>query len=70
LIRNLKINLTSYDYKILISVLNMENWVEDYSMLLRWPWMKLAKAHHNWGDKYPHNYFRRTNCDVKYNKMN
>jgi hypothetical protein len=25
LIRNLKINLTSYDYKILISVLNMEN---------------------------------------------
>jgi hypothetical protein len=34
LIRNLKINLASCDYKISIIVLNMENGVEAYSMLL------------------------------------
>ncbi len=31
-------------------MLNMDNKVEVYSMLLGWPWLKLAKAHHNWGD--------------------
>jgi hypothetical protein len=50
LIRNLKINLVGCDYKILINVLNMENGVETYSMLLGWSWLKLARVHHNWGD--------------------
>jgi hypothetical protein len=50
LIRNLKINLTGCDYKISVNVLNMENEVEVYSMLLGWPWLKLAKTHHNWSD--------------------
>jgi hypothetical protein len=47
---NLKINLVSCDYKILGVVLNMENGMEAYSMLLGWPWLKLAKIHHNWDD--------------------
>jgi hypothetical protein len=34
LIRNLKINLTSCDYKILVILLNIDNGVEVYSMLL------------------------------------
>jgi len=46
----IEINLASCDYKILVTVLNMDNGVEAYSMLLGWPWLKLAKAHHNWGD--------------------
>jgi hypothetical protein len=46
-IKNLKINLVGCDYKILVTVLNMENGVEVYSMILGWPWLKLAKAHHN-----------------------
>jgi hypothetical protein len=50
LIKNLKINLACCDYKILVIVLNMENGVEAYSMLLGHPWLKLAKAHHSWGD--------------------
>jgi hypothetical protein len=28
----------------------MENGVEVYSMLLGRPWLKLVRAHHNWGD--------------------
>jgi hypothetical protein len=28
----------------------MENGMEAYSMLLGRPWLKLARAHHNWGD--------------------
>jgi hypothetical protein len=50
LIKNLKINLACCDYKISITMLNMENGVEAYSMLLGHPWLKLAKAHHNWCD--------------------
>jgi hypothetical protein len=50
LIRNLKINLTGCDYKISVIVLNMENGVEAYSMLLGWPWLKLTRDHHNWGE--------------------
>jgi hypothetical protein len=50
LIRNLKINLASCVYKILVIMLNMENGVEAYSMLLGRPWLKLVKAHHKWGD--------------------
>jgi hypothetical protein len=50
LIMNLKISLASCDYKISIIVLNMDNGVEAYSMLLGLPWLKLAKIHHNWGD--------------------
>jgi hypothetical protein len=48
LIRNLKINLAGFVYKILVIMLNMENGVQAYSMLLRRPWPKLAKAHHHW----------------------
>jgi hypothetical protein len=48
LIRNLKIDLAIY--KISIIVLNMENGVEVYSMLLGRPWLKQPKAHHNWDD--------------------
>jgi hypothetical protein len=50
LIKNSKINLVGYDYKISVTMLNMENGTKSYSMLLGWPWLKLAKAHHNWGD--------------------
>jgi len=50
LIKNLKINLAGCDYKISVIVLNMENEVEAYSMLLGRPWLKLARAHHNWND--------------------
>jgi hypothetical protein len=50
LIKNLKISLASYVYKILVIVLNMENGVEVYSMFLGRPWLKATKAHHNWGD--------------------
>jgi hypothetical protein len=48
LIMNLKIDLAIY--KISIIVLNMENRVEGYSMLLGWPWLKHLRAHHNWDD--------------------
>ncbi len=47
-IRNLKIDLVGYVYSII--VLNMEHGIEGYSMLLVKPWLKYAKAHHNWGD--------------------
>jgi hypothetical protein len=50
LIRNLKINLASCVYKILVIVLKMENGVEAHSMLLGRPWLKQTKVHHNWGD--------------------
>ncbi len=51
LIKNFKINLVGCDYKILITILlDMEDGVEAYSMLLWWPCLKLARAHHNWGD--------------------
>jgi len=39
-IRNLKIDLVSYVYKISIIVLNMEHGIETYSMLLVKPWLK------------------------------
>ncbi len=47
LIMNLKINLVGCDYTFSVNVLNVENGMEAYSMLLGWPWLKLAKAHHN-----------------------
>jgi hypothetical protein len=50
LIRNLKINLVGCDYKKNIIVLNMDNGVEAYSMSLGWPWLKLTRIHHNWGN--------------------
>jgi hypothetical protein len=31
-------------------MLNKENGVEAYSMLLGRPWLKLVKVHHKWGD--------------------
>jgi hypothetical protein len=39
-IRNLKIDLINYVYKISIIVLNMEHGIEAYSMLLIKPWLK------------------------------
>jgi len=50
LIKNLKIDLVGYVCKISIIVLNMENGIEAYSMLLGRPWLKQGKMHHNWGD--------------------
>ncbi len=50
LIQNLKIDLASCVYKISVTVSKIENGVEAYSMLLGRPWLKQAKAHHNWGD--------------------
>ncbi len=37
-------------YKIYVILLNMENGVEAYSILLGRPWLKQAKTYHNWGD--------------------
>jgi hypothetical protein len=50
LIRNLKINLVGCDYKNFVTMLDMEDGVEAYFILLWWPSLKLARAHHNWGD--------------------
>jgi hypothetical protein len=50
LIMNLKITSASCVYKILVTMLNMENGVEVCSMLFGRPWLKETKAHHNWGD--------------------
>lgn len=50
LIRNLKINLGGYVYKISMTTLNMENKIEAYSMLLGRLWLKQTKTRHNWGD--------------------
>jgi hypothetical protein len=50
LIRILKINLVGCDYKNFVTMLNMDNGMKAYSILLGRPRLKLAKAHHNWGD--------------------
>lgn len=50
LIKNLKIDLVGYVCKILVIILNMENGIEAYSMLLGRQWLKQRKSHHNWGD--------------------
>jgi hypothetical protein len=50
LIRNLKIDLVGCEFKISITLLNMENGTKTYSTLLGRPWLKQAKANHNWGD--------------------
>jgi hypothetical protein len=44
-----KIKLVSLAYKIEMTILNMENEVETYLMLLR-RWLKQAKAHHDLDD--------------------
>jgi hypothetical protein len=49
LIQNLKIDLTRCTFKISITVLEMEHIPKTYSMLLRRPWLKQAKTHHDWG---------------------
>jgi len=46
----LKIDLDSCVYEISITILNVENGIEAYSMLLGRPWLKQVKIHHNWGD--------------------
>jgi len=46
---NLKIDLASCVYEILVTILNVENGIEA-SMLLGRPWLKQVKNHHNWGD--------------------
>jgi len=50
LIQNLKIDLVACVYKILVTILKMENGVEAYFMFLGRPWLKQVKVHHNWGD--------------------
>jgi hypothetical protein len=50
LIRNLKIDLVGCEYKIFITMLNMGNETKTYSKLLGRPWLKHAKANHNWGE--------------------
>jgi hypothetical protein len=50
LIQNLKINLAHFTLKISITTLQMEDTSKVYSMLLRRPWLKQAKAHHDWGN--------------------
>ncbi len=47
LIRNLKINLGSCVYKILVTTLNMEMGIEAYSMFMGRLWLKQTKAHCN-----------------------
>ncbi len=47
LIKNLKIDLVGYVCKISVIVLNRENGIEAYSMLLGRPWLKQVKMHHN-----------------------
>jgi hypothetical protein len=42
--------LTKVGKEISIMVLNMENGIEAYSMLLGRLWLKQAKVHHSWGD--------------------
>jgi hypothetical protein len=42
--------LTKVGKEISIMVLNMENGIEVYSMLLGRLWLKQAKVHHSWGD--------------------
>jgi hypothetical protein len=49
-IQNLKIDLTRCSYKILVTILIMEEGKEVYSMLLGRPWLKQTKATHNWGN--------------------
>jgi hypothetical protein len=46
LIRNFKINLARCTFKISVTALQMEDTPKAYSMLLRRPWLKQAKAHH------------------------
>lgn len=50
LIQNLKIDLARCSYKILITILIMEEGREVYSMLLGRPWLKQTKATHDWGN--------------------
>jgi hypothetical protein len=50
LIKNLKIDLAGCEYKISITLLNMENGTRTYSMFLGRTWLKQANENHNWGD--------------------
>ncbi len=37
-------------FKISVTLLQMEDVPKIYSMILRRPWVKQAKAHHDWGN--------------------
>jgi hypothetical protein len=50
LINNLKFDLVGCEFKIFVTVLDMGNETETYSMFLGRPWLKHVKAYHNWGD--------------------
>jgi hypothetical protein len=50
LIQNLKIDLGGCTFKILITILQMEDTLEVYSIFLGRPWLKQAKVHHDWGN--------------------
>ncbi len=45
-----KNKLGKLNYKILVTMLNMENKIEAYFLFLGRSWMKQAKAHDNWGN--------------------
>jgi hypothetical protein len=49
IIKNLKINIGGLTFKITVTVIKMENQENSYSMLLGRPWLKQARAKHDWG---------------------
>ena len=49
IIKNLKITIGGLTFKITVTVMKMENQENCYSMLLGRPWLKQARAKHDWG---------------------
>ena len=49
IIKNLKIDIGGLTFKITVTVITMENQENIYSMLLGRPWLKQARAKHDWG---------------------
>jgi hypothetical protein len=47
-IKNLNINIRGLTSKITITIIKMENQENSYSMLLGRPWLKQARAKHDW----------------------
>jgi hypothetical protein len=48
IIKNLKINIERLTFKITVTVIKMENQENRYSMLFGRPWLKQARAKHDW----------------------
>ena len=49
IIKNLKITIGGLTFKITVTIIKMESQENSYSMLLGWPWLKQARAKHDWG---------------------